>query len=83
MLVMVVVGGRGSFWGVTIAAIVLASAPEALRWADEWRLIAYGVVLVVVVLTMPGGFAGLLKARRGRKHRIGAGETPALEGGER
>jgi branched-chain amino acid transport system permease protein len=82
MLVMVVVGGRGSFWGVTIAAIVLAAAPEALRWADEWRLITYGVVLVVVVLTMPGGFAGVLKGRRGRKHRVGAGETPALEGGE-
>jgi branched-chain amino acid transport system permease protein len=64
MLVMVVVGGRGSFWGVTLAAIVLAVAPEVLRWADEWRLISYGVVLVVVVLTMPGGVAGLVKGRR-------------------
>jgi branched-chain amino acid transport system permease protein len=82
MLVMVVVGGRGSFWGVTIAAIVLAAAPEALRWADEWRLITYGVVLVVVVLTMPGGFAGVLKGRRGRKHRVGHGETPAVQGGD-
>lgn len=82
MIVMVVVGGRGSFWGVTIAAIVFAAAPEALRFADQWRLIGYGVVLVVVVLTMPGGFAGLFKGRRGRRHRVGAGETPALEGGE-
>lgn len=81
MIVMVVVGGRGSFWGVTIAAIALATAPEALRFADEWRLIGYGVVLVVVVLTMPGGFAGLFKGRRGR-HRIGARDTPALEGGD-
>jgi branched-chain amino acid transport system permease protein len=64
MLVMVVVGGRGSFWGVTLAAIVLAVAPEVLRWADEWRLISYGVVLVVVVLTMPGGVAGLVRGRR-------------------
>jgi len=83
MLVMVVVGGRGSFWGVTIAAVVLATVPEMLRWADEWRLIGYGVVLVVVVLTMPGGFAGLVKGRRGRKHEVGAGEPPvALQGGE-
>jgi branched-chain amino acid transport system permease protein len=64
MLVMVVVGGRGSFWGVTLAAIVLAVAPEMLRFANEWRLISYGVVLVVVVLTMPGGVAGLVKGRR-------------------
>lgn len=64
MLVMVVVGGRGSFWGVTLAAIVLAVAPEVLRWANEWRLISYGVVLVIVVLTMPGGVAGLVKGRR-------------------
>jgi branched-chain amino acid transport system permease protein len=64
MLVMVVVGGRGSFWGVTLAAIVLAVAPEMLRFADQWRLISYGIVLVVVVLTMPGGVAGLVKGRR-------------------
>lgn len=63
MLVIVVVGGRGSFWGVTVSAIVLSVVPEALRWADEWRLISYGVVLVVVVLTMPGGFAGFVKGR--------------------
>jgi branched-chain amino acid transport system permease protein len=67
MLVMVVVGGRGSFWGVTLAAIVLAVAPELLRFANEWRLISYGVVLVVVVLTMPNGIAGIVKGRmRGR-----------------
>jgi branched-chain amino acid transport system permease protein len=64
MLVMVVVGGRGSFWGVTLAAIVLAVAPEMLRFANEWRLISYGVILVVVVLTMPGGVAGVVKGRR-------------------
>ncbi len=76
MLVIVVVGGRGSFWGVTIGAIVLSAVPEALRWAEEWRLIAYGAVLVVAVLTMPGGFAGLLKSRLTRKGRLAA---PALE----
>lgn len=82
MLVIVVVGGRGSFWGVTLSAIVLSAAPEALRWANEWRLIAYGVVLVVVVLTMPGGFAGLVKQRLSvRRRRIGE-ERPALRGGE-
>lgn len=82
MLVMVVVGGRGSFWGVTVAAVVLSVAPEALRWANEWRLIAYGVVLVVVALTMPGGFAGLLKQRLGGRRRPILDEAPALQRGD-
>lgn len=82
MLVIVVVGGRGSFWGVTLAAIVLSVAPEALRWANEWRLITYGVVLIVVVLTMPGGFAGLVKQRFGSRRSAPADDAPALQGGE-
>jgi branched-chain amino acid transport system permease protein len=80
MLVIVVVGGRGSFWGVTLAAIVFSAAPEALRWADKWRLITYGVVLIVVVLVMPGGFAGAVKDRFGIRRRPGVSERPALQG---
>jgi branched-chain amino acid transport system permease protein len=80
MLVIVVVGGRGSFWGVTVSAIVLSVVPEALRWANEWRLISYGIVLVVVVLTMPGGFAGFVKGRARARRR--APEDAALQGGE-
>lgn len=82
MLVIVVVGGRGSFWGVTIAAIIFAAAPEALRWANEWRLIAYGVVLIVVVLTMPDGLAGALKTWTGPRQRADADEVPTLQGGD-
>ncbi|HEY5295113.1 MAG TPA: branched-chain amino acid ABC transporter permease [Gaiellaceae bacterium] len=80
MLVIVVVGGRGSFWGVTVSAIVLSVVPEMLRWANEWRLISYGVVLVVVVLTMPGGFAGLVKGRARLRRRAPAGAAP--QGGQ-
>ena len=82
MLVVVVVGGRGSFWGVTISAVVLSTVPEALRWANEWRLITNGAVLVVVVLTMPAGFAGLLKQRFGDRARPAVDDTPAVQGGD-
>ena len=82
ILVIVVVGGRGSFWGVTIAAVLVSAAPEALRWADEWRLITYGIVLIVVVLVMPGGFAGALKARGGLRRRRVAGDAAALGAGD-
>jgi ABC-type branched-subunit amino acid transport system permease subunit len=82
MLVIVVVGGRGSFWGVTLAAIVLSVVPELLRWANEWRLIVYGVVLVVVVLIMPGGFAGLVKDRKAARLRMLSTGTAALGGDE-
>lgn len=69
MLVVVVVGGRASFWGVTLAAIVFSAAPELLRLADEGRLIAYGVVLVLAILLLPGGVAGIVNQRRRLRRR--------------
>lgn len=81
MLVMVVVGGRGSFWGVTLAAIVFSAAPEALRWADEWRLIAYGFILIIAVLAMPGGIASLLRRRPDTGRRGIVNEASALQKG--
>lgn len=82
MLVVVVVGGRGSFWGVTLAAIVFSATPEAFRWANSWRLIAYGLILIAVVLAMPGGFAGVLKTSGWlRRRRTGVDDAAAELGG--
>ena len=50
VLVFVVLGGLGSIWGSIIAATVLTVLPEALRGFDDYRMLVYAVVLILVML---------------------------------
>ena len=63
-LIMVIIGGAGTFWGVVAAGIVMSVLPEALRFSNELRMVIYGAILVVAVLVMPQGVAGWLRERR-------------------
>ena len=60
MLVIVIVGGLGSFWPVIVAGVALTVLPELLRTPNEIRMINYGVILIATVLLFPGGLAGLM-----------------------
>ena len=62
-LIMVIVGGAGSFWGVVIAGLAMAALPEVLRFSQDFRMIIYGAVLLIAMLAIPGGVAGLVRAR--------------------
>ena len=50
VLVFVVLGGLGNMTGSIIAAAVLTILPEALRGFDKYRMLAYAIVLIVVML---------------------------------
>jgi branched-chain amino acid transport system permease protein len=50
ILVLVVLGGMGSVSGSIIAAIVLSVLPEALRGFSDYRMLAYAIVLILVML---------------------------------
>lgn len=69
MLIMVIVGGPGSFWGVLTASAAFTVLPELLRLSPELRMVLYGAVLVAAMLVMPAGFGGLLAQRREKKWR--------------
>ncbi len=58
LLVIVVLGGLGSFTGSIISAIVLTLLPESLRFLADYRLIIYSVILIIIMLTKPGGLLG-------------------------
>ena len=47
-VVMVVLGGLGSISGVAIAAVLLTILPEALRGIDQYRLVAYSLLLIIL-----------------------------------
>ena len=50
VLVYVVLGGLGNIWGSIIATVVLYVLPEALRQFSDYRMLAYAIVLILVML---------------------------------
>jgi branched-chain amino acid transport system permease protein len=69
MLIMVIVGGAGSFWCVLLATAVFTVVPDLLRFTTDLRMVLYGMILIVAMLVMPGGLGGWLRARQIAKWR--------------
>ncbi len=55
ILAMVVLGGMGSIWGVVLAALLLSLLPEYLRAFSEYRMLIFGVLMVLMMLFRPQG----------------------------
>lgn len=55
ILAIVVLGGMGSTVGVVIAAFVLTVAPELLRSFADYRVLLFGVLMVVMMIWKPRG----------------------------
>lgn len=55
VLAIVIVGGLGSLPGVVLGAFVLVGLPELLREFEEYRLLMYGLLLIVMMLVRPEG----------------------------
>jgi branched-chain amino acid transport system permease protein len=66
ILAMVVIGGIGSTWGAVAGAIILTLMPEAFRFINDYKLLVYGMLLLVVMRFANGGIAGLVGAIVGR-----------------
>jgi len=57
-LIYVVLGGMGSTTGSIVAAFVLTSLQEVLRFLKNFRLLIYPVILIIVMLFRPQGLLG-------------------------
>ena len=55
VLAIIIVGGVGSLPGVILGAFVLVGLPELLREFVEFRLLIYGILLIVMMLVRPEG----------------------------
>ena len=58
LLSMLVLGGMGSISGTIIGATVLTAAPEMLRFVQQYRMLIYGALLVVMMIFRPNGLLG-------------------------
>jgi len=67
ILAMVVVGGIGSTLGVVLGAVLLTVMPELFRFINDYKLLVYGALLLVVMRFSPEGLAGLYRRVSGRR----------------
>ena len=58
-VIMTVLGGRGSITGVMLAAGLLTALPEFLREFEQYRLIVFALLLIIMMLVRPQGLLGI------------------------
>jgi branched-chain amino acid transport system permease protein len=76
VLCLIIVGGIGSLPGVVVGALILVGLPELLREFAEYRLLMYGVLLIVMMLARPEGFW----PSEVRKRELRTDQEPMLAG---
>ncbi len=72
ILSIVVLGGMGSILGVIIGALILILLPEYLRALSEYRMLAFGAILVLMMVFRPQGM--IANVRRTYRFK-GSGEV--------
>jgi branched-chain amino acid transport system permease protein len=63
-LSLVIVGGMGSIPGVIIGALALKGLPEVLRGVDEYRIVTFAALLVLMMIVRPEGLVPSTRRRR-------------------
>lgn len=67
IMCMVVVGGQGNTRGAVLGALLLAAVPELLRAAADYRMVFYGMALILCIVFRPQGLYGV-RYREGVPH---------------
>ncbi|HRX60951.1 MAG TPA: high-affinity branched-chain amino acid ABC transporter permease LivM [Candidatus Competibacter sp.] len=63
VLAIVVLGGMGSQIGVVLAAIAITALPELAREFNEYRMLAFGLVMVLMMIWRPQGLVPAARPR--------------------
>ena len=58
LTIIVIFGGLGSISGSVVGALVLTALPEVLRVIRDWRLVLYGLSVIIIMVTRPEGLMG-------------------------
>lgn len=68
ILVFVVLGGIGSIRGSIIAAVLLTALPEVLRQLNDYRMLIYAIVLILMMILSADPRIAALRAKYSPKH---------------
>jgi branched-chain amino acid transport system permease protein len=64
LVVMVAIGGAGTFWGPFLGALVYTAVPQLLLDYEDAELLLFGLGMLVVLIAFSGGLAGIPAALR-------------------
>ncbi len=59
LVLIVVIGGMGSITGVVLGATILVILPEVARELSDYRMIAYALALIIMMILRPQGIMGI------------------------
>jgi len=76
-VLVVMIGGAGSVAGPLVGAIIVGLLPELLSGLEEYRLLFFGAMLLLVLWVAPDGVAGLVRRLRERLLPRGAVAAPS------
>jgi branched-chain amino acid transport system permease protein len=71
ILAMVILGGMGNLFGVILGAALIVALPELFREFEQYRLLAFGLMLMVLMVFRPQG----LLTFRGRRQALPEGTS--------
>jgi branched-chain amino acid transport system permease protein len=66
LVVMVALGGSGTYWGPVIGALILTVVPQLLLDYEDAELMLFGMGMLIVLIVFPGGLARLPDALMSR-----------------
>jgi branched-chain amino acid transport system permease protein len=58
IVIMVVMGGMGSLSGSLVGAFIVTILPESLRFFEDYRLVVFPLLLIIMMLARPNGIFG-------------------------
>ena len=59
MLLAVIVGGSGRFFGPVLGTVIIVLLPEWLRFMQNWYLAVFGFAVVALMIWLPGGILSI------------------------
>lgn len=84
ILTFVVLGGLGSIPGTVLGTTILTLLPEVLRFSAEYRMMMYGLLMVIMMIFRPRGLLGgvdLLPLLKRMLYSLRKKQTPLNGGG--
>lgn len=79
ILAMILVGGQGTLAGPVVGAFTLTVLPEIFRFTAQYRLVVFGLIILVIMFIRPQGIVGsgvLSRRYRAVLPKMGRGRPP-------
>jgi branched-chain amino acid transport system permease protein len=76
ILCLIILGGLGNVYGVVIGALALIALPDMLRGLSDFRMLIFGILLIVMMILKPEGFLTRIPPK------LESAQVPAGKAGE-